>query len=74
MVIKYTVVNVEIPYPIKFPYPANVHEFLCDIILSLTYPVKFTYPVTFTYPIKDSTLKSSYFSRVIIISCINHQV
>ena len=40
MVIQYTVGDVELPYPIKFPYPNNAQEIPCYLILGLTYPVK----------------------------------
>ena len=38
MVIQYNMADVEITYP------ANVQEFLYDIITGLHYPVKFPYP------------------------------
>ena len=45
MVIKYAVGDVELLYPVKFPYPVNVQEFVRNLILRLTHPVKLLYLV-----------------------------
>ena len=62
MAIQYTTGGVELPYPVKFPYPVNVQEFLRDFIIGLPYPVKFPYPV------KVSIRKSTY-----LFKSNNHQ-
>ena len=68
MVILYTVVDVKLLNPVKFPYPANVQERLRDLILGLNHPVKFPYLV------KVSMHKFAYFLKALIISFRNHQV
>ena len=57
MVIPYNVGGAELPYPVKFPYPINVHELLCNLVPGLPYPVKFSYTV------KSSGHNSAYFSK-----------
>ena len=49
--------GVELPYPVKFPYPVNVKEIPYDLILGLYYSVKF---IKLTYPVKDLVGKSAY--------------
>ena len=61
-------------YPVKFLYPANLQEFIGDLILGLPYPVKFTYSDIFLYPVKVSMLKSAYFFEGMIIRYRNHHV
>ena len=68
MVLQYILGDFKISYPFKFPYPVNVQEFICDLILILTYPT------IFSYHTKDLVRKSAHFSIIIIIRYRNHQV
>ena len=47
--------DVELPYPVKFPYPVNIHEYLRNLVIGRPDPVKFYYPD------KASVHNSEYF-------------
>ena len=70
MVLLYTMCNVDIPNPVKFPYSGKcpnsgfLQGFLHILILGLIYPGKFPYPGKFSYPVKASTRKFTYFSKI----------
>ena len=74
MVLLYTVCDVKLPNPGKFPYRGFPKGFLHDLIPSLPYPEIFSYPGNFSYLIKASIFKSSYFSKAVIIRSITYQV
>ena len=66
MVLRYTVCDVELPYPGKFPCPGLLQGFLHDLILGHTNPRNFSYPrivhilQNFPFPVKASMHKSVY--------------
>ena len=43
MLVRYTVYDVDIPFPSLFTYPANVWELLCYLIPGLPYPSLFLF-------------------------------
>ena len=67
MVIKYTVCDVEIPYPGSFPYISLftclgfLHGFLQGLIIVLTYLGLFTFTGLCYYPVKDLILNLECF-------------
>ena len=74
MVSWYSVCNVELPNPGKFPYPGFIQGFIHNLIPGLPYPGKFPYSGKSTYPVKASIRKSIYFSKAIITQSRNYQV
>ena len=52
--------DVELPYHVKFTYPANLQNLIHDLILGLTYSAILTYTVMFPYPVKYSVRNSTF--------------
>ena len=52
--------DIELPYHVKFTYPANLQDLIHYLILGLTYSSMLPYPAMFTYPVKASVRNSTY--------------
>ena len=64
MDLRYTMYDVELPYPGKFPFPGFLQGFLQNLRPGLPYPGKFPHHGNFPYTIKASIHKPAYFSAI----------